>query len=98
MGAGGGPNAALLAEAENTPRLASETIFRYARECNPREEPDALTRTSGSVRGAQGNLGPYRDGQFESQYPNSLLSRWSVGLSWVWRPLIWHSVDTISRT
>ncbi len=56
MGAGGGPNATLLAEAENTPRLASETIFRYARECYPREEPDALTRTSGSVRGAQGNL------------------------------------------
>ncbi len=33
---------------------------RYARWCDPREEPDALTRTSGSVRGARSNPGPYR--------------------------------------
>ena len=33
---------------------------RHARWCNPREEPGALTRTPGSVRGARGNPGPYR--------------------------------------
>ncbi len=41
----------LLAETENSPRLADKTIYRYARRCNPREEPDALMRTFGSVRG-----------------------------------------------
>gem|GEM_PF-4487258 len=48
---------------------------RHARECNPREEPDALTRTSGSVRGARGNSGPYRcarhDEQLEGESPLS---------------------------
>ena len=34
---------------------------RHARECDPREEPYALARTYGSVRGARGNPGPYRD-------------------------------------
>ena len=34
---------------------------RHARECDPREEPYALARTYGSVRGAWGNPGPYRD-------------------------------------
>ncbi len=34
---------------------------RHARRCDPREEPVALTRTTGSVRGARGNPGPYRD-------------------------------------
>ena len=29
-------------------------------QCNLREEPDALTRTSGSVRGPRGNPGSYR--------------------------------------
>ena len=36
---------------------------RHARECDPREEPYALARTYGSVRGARGNPGPYRDDQ-----------------------------------
>ena len=31
------------------------------RQSNPREEPDALTGTSGSARGAPGNRRPYRD-------------------------------------
>ena len=60
LGAIAASNRALLAQVENTPRLADETIYREARECNPREEPDALTRPSGSVRGTRGNLGPYR--------------------------------------
>ena len=36
-------------------------IFRHARRCDPNEEPHALARTCGSVRGARGNPGPYRD-------------------------------------
>ena len=36
-------------------------IFRHARRCDPSEEPHALARTCGSVRGARGNPGPYRD-------------------------------------
>ena len=36
-------------------------IFRHARWCDPSEEPHALARTCGSVRGARGNPGPYRD-------------------------------------
>ncbi len=36
-------------------------ICRYARRCDPREEPPALARMVGSVRGARGNPGPYRD-------------------------------------
>ena len=31
------------------------------RQHDPREQPDALTGTSGSVRGASGNRRPYRD-------------------------------------
>ena len=38
-------------------------IFRHARRCDPSEEPHALARTCGSVRGARGNPGPYRDGE-----------------------------------
>ena len=53
MGATGDTDRTLLAEAEHPPRLASKTIYRHACECNPREEPDALTRTSGSVRGPE---------------------------------------------
>src|SRR3979409_1803352 len=34
---------------------------RALRRQNPREEPSALTRTLGSVRGAPGNGRPYRD-------------------------------------
>src|SRR5450755_739175 len=34
---------------------------RALRRQNPREEPSALTRMLGSVRGAAGNGGPYRD-------------------------------------
>ena len=41
---------------------------RYARWCDPREEPDALTRTSGSVRGARSNPGPYRAAQQNEAY------------------------------
>ena len=59
LGAIAAPKRALLAQAENTPRLAGETIYRHACECNP-NEPDALARTSGSVRGARGDSGPYR--------------------------------------
>ncbi len=43
---------------------------RHARRCDPREEPDALTRTSGSVRGARGNPGPYRDCFFPPAGPS----------------------------
>ena len=50
----------LLAGVDNPTPMAGCTIFRHARRRNPREEPDALTRTSGSVRGARGDLGPYR--------------------------------------
>ena len=45
--------------------MANHTFSRHALGRNPREEPDALTRTSGSVRGAPGNRGPYRDNPLE---------------------------------
>ena len=42
--------------------MAEPTIRRQRRGGrNPREEPDALTGTSGSVRGAPGNRRPYRE-------------------------------------
>ena len=61
VGTTGSSHGTLLAEAENTPRLAGETICRHACQRNPREEPYALTRPYGSERGARGNSGPYRD-------------------------------------
>ena len=51
MGATEPVSRTVLAETENSTRLAGKTIYRHARRCNPREEPDALVRTSGSVRG-----------------------------------------------
>ena len=51
MGATEPVSRTVLAETENSTRLAGKTIYRHARRCNPREEPDALARTSGSVRG-----------------------------------------------
>src|SRR5450755_3330128 len=39
----------------------SSLAERALRRQNPREEPSALTRTLGSVRGALGNGRPYRD-------------------------------------
>ena len=46
--------------ATRTPHPSS-LARRALRRQNPREEPSALTRTLGSVRGAAGNGGPYRD-------------------------------------
>ena len=50
-------------------KAATARNCRYARQCDPREEPDALVRTSRSVRGARGTPGPYRadavTGKFE---------------------------------
>ena len=43
--------------------MAGSTLCR---QCDPREEPDALAGLYGSVRGASGNRRPYRDNQ-----PNS---------------------------
>ena len=43
------------------PRILHPWPDRALRRQNPREEPSALTRTLGSVRGAAGNGGPYRD-------------------------------------
>ena len=60
VGATGKVRRALLAEAEDTTRLAGETIHRYTWQCDPRQEPYALTRTYGYVRG-RGNPGPYRE-------------------------------------
>ena len=48
----------LLAEADDPTPMAEPTTGRQS---DPREEPDALTRTSGSERGAPGNRRPYRD-------------------------------------
>ncbi len=56
-------------EADRPPRCAMATgtphpsplARRALRRQNPREEPSALTRTLGSVRGASGNWRPYRD-------------------------------------
>ena len=53
------PEGAILAQADNPPPVAEPTIYRQRhRERNPREEPDALAGTSGSVRGAPGNRVP----------------------------------------
>ena len=55
-------NYATLAQAGNPTPVAKPTTCRQR--CNgrnPREEPDALAGTSGSVRGALGNQRPYRD-------------------------------------
>ena len=52
----------VLAQVGNPTSVAGATIGRQR--CtgrNPREEPDALAGTSGSVRGAPGNRRPYRD-------------------------------------
>jgi len=46
--------------ATSTPH-PSPLAERALRRQNPREEPSALTRTLGSVRGAASNGGPYRD-------------------------------------
>ena len=52
----------VLAEAERPTPVAEPTIYRQRFEGrNPREEPDALAGTSGSVRGAPGNRRSYRD-------------------------------------
>ena len=56
-------------EADRPPRCAMATGTPHPsplaqpalRRQNPREEPSALTRTLGSVRGASGNWRPYRD-------------------------------------
>ncbi len=50
----------ILAEDGDPAPMAFHTIYRQARRRDPREEPDALARTSGSVRGARGDSGPYR--------------------------------------
>ena len=53
------PEGAILAQADNPPPVAEPTIYRQRhRERNPREEPDALAGTPGSVRGAPGNRVP----------------------------------------
>ena len=62
-----------LAEIENTTRLAGKTIYRHARRCNPREEPHALARTCGSVRGARGNPGPYRDASCQASIARAIV-------------------------
>ena len=52
----------VLAEAEYPASVAEPTTCRQRYEGrNPREEPDALAGTSGSVRGVPGNRRPYRD-------------------------------------
>ena len=43
--------------------MAGSTLCR---QCDPREEPDALAGLSGSVRGASGNRRPYRDNHSNS--------------------------------
>ena len=52
--AGGYP----LAHSDHSTPVAEPTTGRYS---DPREEPDALTGASGSVRGASGNRRSYRD-------------------------------------
>ena len=48
----------VLAQAGNQTPVAERTADR---QLDPREEPDALTGTSGSARGASGNRRPYRN-------------------------------------
>ena len=49
----------VLAAVDDSTPMAGRTICRYACQRDPRQEPDALARMSGSVRGARGNPGPY---------------------------------------
>ena len=49
------------------PRILHPWPDRALRRQNPREEPSALTRTLGSVRGAAGNGGPYRCARHDQQ-------------------------------
>src|SRR5439155_7154064 len=51
------PRRSMAAPTPHPSPLAKHALRRQ----NPREEPSALTRTLGSVRGAAGNGGPYRD-------------------------------------
>ena len=53
----------LLAQAEYPTPVAGSTLCR---QCDPREEPDALAGLSGFVRGAPGNRRPYRDRSWPS--------------------------------
>ena len=57
LAADGQPRRAMATGTPHPSPLAQPALRRQ----NPREEPSALTRTLGSVRGAVGNGGPYRD-------------------------------------
>ena len=64
MGRHRATNSATLAQAGNQTPVAGPAICRQSwRGRNPREEPDALAGTSGSVRRAPGNRRPYRNGR-----------------------------------
>ena len=53
----GTPSKHLLAKTHHPSPVAKSAAYRQY----PRQEPDALTRTSGSVRGDRGNPVSYRD-------------------------------------
>ena len=71
---------------------------RHARECDPREEPYALARTYGSVRGARGNPGPYRDQTFLSDVfqIQVTVAHYPAGAS-KWNPIEHLLFSAISR-
>ena len=92
-------------EADRPPRCAMATptphpsplARRALRRQNPREEPSALTRTLGSVRGAFGNGRPYRDCSGRVSV-TAAQSFWAVPTGWVGRQQSRRELAAVHRS